>query len=162
MLQQAVKSIEVITNPPAKYDAEGDAVINIKMSKNLITGYNGSILYKLYSRYLSKVSAGTSHFFKSKKTNLFFGYGFNKLKVNRINKEEINFIDNNAVVGNWDTDIDRNTKSENHNANLNFDYFINDRNTFSISGNANITPYWKIIRQTHFLTQAVDSTFTSC
>ncbi len=155
----AVKSIEVITNPPAKYDAEGDVVINILMSKNLISGYNGS----LYSNYTQGIyprySGGTSNFFKSKKTNLFLGYGFNWLKVSRINNEEIKFIENNAIVGNWDTDIDRNTLSKNHNAKINFDYFIDDKNTFSISGNANILPYWK--RSTNSFTQAIDSTFNS-
>lgn len=155
----AVKSVEVITNPPAKYDAEGDAVINIIMSKNLISGYNGS----LYSNYTQGIyprySAGTSHFFKSKKTSFFAGYGFSAKKVKRVNEEEISFINNNAIVGNWDTEIDRNTTSKNHNANLNFDYFINDKNTFSVSGNASISPYWK--RTTNSFTQAVDSTFTS-
>ncbi len=155
----AVKSVEVITNPPAKYDAEGDAVINIIMSKNLITGYNGS----LYSNYTQGVyprySAGTSNFFKSKKINLFAGYNFSASKVNRMNKEEINFIENNVIIGNWDTEIDRNTKYKNHNLNWNFDYLINDNNTFSISGNGNITPYWK--RTTNSITQAVDSTFNS-
>lgn len=155
----AVQSIEVITNPPAKYDAEGDAVINIKMSKNLISGYNGS----LYSNYTQgiypRVSVGTNHFFKSKKTSLFAGYSFNLKKVNRINEEEINFINNNTIVGKWDTEIDRNTSSKNHNANLNFDYYINDKNTFSVSGNASITPDWE--RTTNSVTQAIDSTFTS-
>ena len=38
-----VKSIEVITNPPAKYEAEGGAVLNIVTSKNILAGYNGNI-----------------------------------------------------------------------------------------------------------------------
>jgi len=70
----SVNAIEVITNPSAKYDAEGGAVINIKMSKNLIAGYNGS----LYSNYTQgiypRVNAGTGHFFKGKKTSLYLGY----------------------------------------------------------------------------------------
>ncbi len=155
----AVKSVEVITNPPAKYDAEGDAIINIKMSKNLATGYNGNLYTNFTQGIFPRYSAGTSHFFKSKKTNLFLGYGFNWIKVNRINEEEIRFIENNVIIGNWDTDIDRNTRSKNHNINLNFDYLINDKNTFSISGNANILPYWK--RSTNSITKAVDSTFSS-
>ena len=155
----AVKSVEVITKPPAKYTAEGDAIINIKMSKNLATGYNGNFYTNFTQGTYPRYSAGTSHFFKSKKTNLFLGYGFNWIKVNRINEEEIRFIENNAIIGNWDTDIDRNTRSKNHNINLNFDYLINAKNTFSISGNANILPYWK--RSTNSFTQAVDSTFSS-
>ncbi len=155
----AVGSIEVITNPSAKYDAEGDAVINIKMSKNLISGYNGSIYNNYTQGVYPRNSAGMSHYFKSKKTSLFAGYSFNVSKVNRENVEEVNFMEDNMVAGKWDSEIDRNTWSNNHNANLNFDYFINDKNTFSISGNASITPYWK--RETKAFTQAVDSTFSS-
>ncbi len=103
----AVKSVEVITNPPSKYEAEGDAVISIIMSKNLIAGYNGS----LYSNYTQgiypRISAGTSHFFKSRKISLFASYNYNISKVNRKNEEEINFIENDNTVGNWDTEIDR-------------------------------------------------------
>ena len=38
----SIQSVEVITNPSAKYDAEDAIVVNINMTKNLITGYNGS------------------------------------------------------------------------------------------------------------------------
>ncbi|QDH78910.1 TonB-dependent receptor [Echinicola soli] len=39
-----IKSIEVINNPPAKYDAEGAAgVLNIKLKKNDYNGMNGSL-----------------------------------------------------------------------------------------------------------------------
>ena len=49
MPASSVKSIEVVTNPGAKYDAEGvGGVLNIVMNKiggkqNNMNGYNGSI-----------------------------------------------------------------------------------------------------------------------
>lgn len=40
----SVESIEIMTNPPAKYDAAGNAgVINIKLKKNQVKGLNGGI-----------------------------------------------------------------------------------------------------------------------
>jgi iron complex outermembrane receptor protein len=37
----SLQSIELMTNPPAKYDASGGAVINIRLKKNVIKGFNG-------------------------------------------------------------------------------------------------------------------------
>ena len=38
-----IKSIEVITNPSAKYDAEAGTVLNIVSSKAISIGYKGSV-----------------------------------------------------------------------------------------------------------------------
>lgn len=154
-----VEAIEVITNPSAKYDAEGDAVINIKMSNNLIAGYHGSIYSNYTQGVYPRVTAGTNHFFKGKKTNFYIGYNFNAQKLNRLNEERINFIENDQLVGNWNTDLDRNTKTKTHTANINFDYNINDNSTLSISANGLLTPFWK--RTTNSFTRAIDSTFLS-
>ncbi|MDP5061298.1 MAG: carboxypeptidase-like regulatory domain-containing protein, partial [Maribacter sp.] len=38
-----IKSIEVIHNPPASYDAEGGSILNIVTSKNLSVGYKSNV-----------------------------------------------------------------------------------------------------------------------
>lgn len=155
----SVQSVEVITNPPAKYDAEGGAVINIKMSKNLIAGYNGSIYGNYTQGIYPRASGGTNHFFKGKKTSLYLGYAYNTEKQNRINDERIVFIRRNQPAGSWETDVDRNTSLNSHTLNMNFDYDLNDKNTISLSGNALLTPFWQ--RDTKSFTEAIDSTFTA-
>ena len=155
----SVKSIEVITNPPAKYDASGGAVINIVMSKNLITGYNGSIYSNYTQGIYPRANAGTSHFFKNDKWNVFVGYAFDYSKINRENIEDVTFIENSVEVGKWHSEIDRNKKARTHTVNSNVDYNFNENNTLSFSSNITLTPSWK--RKTKSITQAIDSTFTS-
>lgn len=154
-----VQEVEVITNPPAKYDAEGAAVINIKMSKNLITGYNGSLFGNYTQGIYPRYSAGMSHFYKTDKLNVFANYAYNQEKINRYNSGTVNFIENGSKVGQWKDEVDRNTSSKTHNATINIDYDINDYNTLSFSANGSLTPYWK--RKTEMETQAIDSSFTS-
>ncbi|CAN5407635.1 hypothetical protein BH23BAC3_BH23BAC3_26930 [soil metagenome] len=46
--QECIERIEVITNPSARYQAEGDAgVINIVLKRNRVAGFNGSALGRL-------------------------------------------------------------------------------------------------------------------
>ena len=48
----AIQSVEVITNPSAKYDASGGnaGILNIILKKNKQTGYNGNLMAGVDSR----------------------------------------------------------------------------------------------------------------
>ncbi|WP_299362894.1 outer membrane beta-barrel family protein [Winogradskyella sp.] len=140
----SIKSIEVITNPPASYDADSGSVVNIIMSKNLITGYRGSIFTNYTQGVFPRYNVGTSHYFKNNKINLNVNYSYTNQKINRNQDDTVNFLDtSNAIDQVWLSHIDRNTWSETHNLNLNFDYYIDDRNTLSLTSTGLYTPYFK-------------------
>ena len=63
----SIKSIEVITNPSSKYDAESGAVLNIIMDKNLTTGYRGNIFSNYTQGVFPRYNAGMTHFYKTEK-----------------------------------------------------------------------------------------------
>jgi len=79
LLQQlpagSIDQIEIITNPSARYDAEGMAgIINIKTKKDKRSGINGSLTLGAGTR--DKYNAGVSLNNRTKKTNLNVSYNF--------------------------------------------------------------------------------------
>ena len=140
----SVKSIEVITNPSARYDADSGVVINIVMGKNLITGYRGSILGDFTQGVFPRYSVGSNNFFKKNKISFNLNYNYSKDKINRDNDDTVNFLDENQNLNqSWRSRINRNTWTETHTVNANFDYEIDDKNTLSLSSNALYLPYFK-------------------
>lgn len=135
-----IKSIEVIANPPAQYDAEGGPVLNIRTKKNITPGYKGSINTAVTYAIFPKYTFGTSHYFKGEKLNLFANYSFNKRKEFKEVDSYINFQENGIRSARWDMDYDRITRSEGHNANVILDYDLNEKNTISFSALGFISP----------------------
>lgn len=74
----SIKSIELITNPSAKYNPEGmSGIINIVLHKNAMMGFNGSVNGGLtYGKNLRYNGAADLNFRKGK-VNLFANYGGN-------------------------------------------------------------------------------------
>lgn len=140
----SIKSVEVITNPPASYDADSGSVINIIMSKNLVTGYRGSAYTNYTQGVFPRYNAGTSHYFKNDKVNLNVNYSYTKQKINLDRDDTVNYLDNsNQIEEVWQSDVNRNTWSEMHNLNLNFDYYIDNKNTLSFTSTGLYTPFFK-------------------
>ena len=86
----AIASIEVLTNPPAKYDAAGNAgIINIKTKKNTQFGSNVSLNLNLAQGKYTKGDGGFQISHRNNWVNLFSSYnyantlGFNDLNIDR-------------------------------------------------------------------------------
>lgn len=146
-----VESIEVITNPPIKYSAEGGMLINIVMRKNLIAGYNGSIYNTYKLGVFAKNTLGTDYYFKGKKTDLSFNYSFSRNKSLTKYTDITNYIEEENTYAIWTANqknIDRQSK---HNLNVFFDYYLDDKNFISLSSLNVITPYYE-----RFITSGTD------
>ncbi|MFK7924367.1 MAG: TonB-dependent receptor [Bacteroidia bacterium] len=70
-----IESVEIITNPSARYEAEGSGgVINIVLKKDQRKGFNGSI--DLTAGYPTNLIAAINLNYRVKKVNFFVNYGF--------------------------------------------------------------------------------------
>ncbi len=126
-----IDRIEVITNPSAKYDAEGTSgIINIVIKKEERKGVNGSI--SINTGVPHNHSIGLSLNRRTEKFNLFsqFGVGYRELP----NDTEI--INQDLRVNRTVLTNGREYRNENfYNFILGTDYHINARNVLTLSGN---------------------------
>ncbi len=129
----SVEAIEVITNPPSKYSAEGGMLIDIKMSKNLIAGYNGAMFNRYRQGVFAKHTVGTDHYFKGKKTGFSANYSFSKDKNITRFTDVTNFSQNSGATSVWTSNQDNIVRRNRHNLSLFFDYDINERNKLNLS-----------------------------
>jgi outer membrane receptor protein involved in Fe transport len=68
---------EVMTNPPAKYDAAGNSgIINIKTKKNKQKGFNGNMSAGFSQGFYPKTNESLSLNYRNGKLNLFSNYSF--------------------------------------------------------------------------------------
>src|SRR6185312_16388532 len=75
----ALDQIELMTNPPAKYDAAGSAgIINIRMKKNKTKGFNGGLTALFGQWRYGKTEERFNFDYRSGKFNLFGNAGNNQ------------------------------------------------------------------------------------
>ncbi|HEY4206782.1 MAG TPA: TonB-dependent receptor, partial [Puia sp.] len=81
MSASQLDQIEIMTNPPAKYDAAGNAgIINIRTKKNKGKGFNGSINLGYGQGRYAKTTNSLNLNYRTEKYNLFLNYSSNYLR----------------------------------------------------------------------------------
>lgn len=130
----AIQSIELITNPSAKFDASGgqSAIINVVLKKNRRVGYSGGVRAGVDMR--GRLNGGFDLNVRQGKVNFFANLGANQ-------RRSISFGEtdrNNKGDNNPNTLYTRNRNTSDGMfmfGRAGFDFFINNRNTISIAGN---------------------------
>lgn len=130
-----MESIEIITNPSAKYDASGNAgIINIKLKKNKTFGTNGNVDLGYVQGFYPKFNTGLGLNHRNKNINVFGTYnynaGTNRMEINS-RKEQLDtlFVQNNAMK----------MKNNSHGFKAGIDYFLNKKSTIGAVLNGNFT-----------------------
>jgi outer membrane receptor protein involved in Fe transport len=139
MQSSQVETIELITNPSAKYDAAGNAgIINIKTKKSKTVGTNGSanIGNGYGNRY--KTNAGINLNHRNEKMNIFANYNYGINHTNRtIDISRVSKLNNQNTYFTQREADDRNYENNNYKAGV--DFFVNSKNTlgFLVTGYVN-------------------------
>lgn len=122
----AIKAVELITNPSAKYNPDGmSGIINIVLHKNQMVGFNGSLNANWSKEINSKFNSGLNLNYRNGKFNLYGNYSNN--------------ISKNANHGFIERPQDSseqyfkfNDERESHIYKVGMDVYINDKNTLSL------------------------------
>lgn len=133
----AISQIEIMTNPPAKYDAAGNVgIINFVTKKSKLRGTNGSVTLNygqgIYSRTFNNFTL--NH--RNNKFNFFangsgFNYiGYSNLFINRTYRNE-----DLSVQSAFDQQMVMKNKSYGGNLRAGFDYYLSEKTTLGVSLN---------------------------
>ena len=135
--------IEIMTNPPAKYDAAGNGgVINIKTKKGTLKGMNGNLNLSYNQGFYAKYSAGTNFNYRNDKLNIFGSYNGGQWENLGVLSIDRNFYKNGSFSGSSDQSTNRHNKNNWHNLKLGLDYNFTKKDVAGIVISGNINP-WK-------------------
>ncbi|MEQ1798587.1 MAG: TonB-dependent receptor [Lacibacter sp.] len=138
-----LEQIEIMTNPPAKYDAAGNSgIINIKTKKSKLMGYNGSLstgyTQGRYQRYTSSFNFN----YRKNKVNLFANGNFNAR--NSFQELNIQRSFSNQTTKEIVSLFEQETKMIQQNRSLNgkvgLDFFATKKTTLGVTANGFYNP----------------------
>ncbi|RYY19539.1 MAG: TonB-dependent receptor [Chitinophagaceae bacterium] len=148
--------LEIMTNPPAKYDAAGNSgIINIKTKKNKQKGFNGSINAGYSQGAYWRTNESLNLNYRNGKFNAFMNYSFNKnnsfqeLTINRVYKNA-----NEETTAVFDQVANMKRSNTNNNLKIGVDYFINQKSTIGIVTSGFLSPENNSNNNTSYLKDA--------
>jgi hypothetical protein len=137
----ALDQIELMDNPPAKYDAAGNAgVINIKTKKNTIKGFNAIVSADYAQGFYSRTDESINLNYRINKVNLFANLAYNGQHTFRRLEIDRNYFDDNGVQTSSLKDISYfRPISNNTNIKAGMDYYVSPKTTWGVVFTGNIS-----------------------
>lgn len=143
MHASTLDQIEIMTNPPARFDAAGNAgVINIKTKKNKMAGYNGTANLGYSKGKYARFNEGLTFNYKEGKVNLFgnISHNYNKSE-NRLNiRRKIFDTTNGALQNHFDMHAIMQNERNNYNGRIGLDFSPSKRTTLGFVLNGASSP----------------------
>ena len=135
--------IEIMTNPPARYDASGNSgIINIKTKKSRNDGLNGSAtvggtlsLFERNDTYYTpvKTNASLNMNYRKNKINLFGNYNFNYREGNGSLEIRRNLFEKDGALNSTTQSATFfNFRNNNHTLKVGLDYYADKKNVFGV------------------------------
>lgn len=128
-----IETVEVITNPSSRFDAEGEVgIINIILKKEHRTGINGA--FTLYGGYPDNYGSSFNVNLRKKKFNLFSSYGFRYRSGPGSGNSFQEFFDPDTTFSYYQYNT-RTRAGVSHNIMTGIDYFFNESSVLTGSFN---------------------------
>ncbi|MBN1949874.1 MAG: TonB-dependent receptor [Bacteroidales bacterium] len=127
-----IERVEVITNPSARYEAEGMAgIINIILRKDQQKGVNGS--FELTAGYPQNYSAGANVNFRREKINYFLNYNirYNERPGGGYSWQQFNLPDTSYITV---REMERNRAGLSNRVRAGADIFLSPTSTLTLAG----------------------------
>lgn len=157
-----VEAVEVITNPPAKYEAQGNAVLNIKLKKNNLLGYKGSLSNRFKQTTYAMNTIATQHMYSGEKINLSGNYSFGNGTGVRYNEDNVYYQNGER----WSSVMTRkNHIKGQHNFGVEMDVKLDTTLTLTIGGDGYINErskgHYAIPTSIYNTQEHIESTYTT-
>ncbi|HEY8929077.1 MAG TPA: outer membrane beta-barrel protein [Mucilaginibacter sp.] len=162
----ALDQIELMDNPPAKYDAAGNAgVINIKTKKNTIRGFNASVSADIAQGFYNRTNESINMNYRVNKVNIFANLSYNGQRTFRRLEIDRNYLDANGNSTSSLADISYfRPTDKNTNIKAGMDFYASPKTTWGvvftgdISRNHDSSPVYSLL---YGPGGGLDSTITS-
>ncbi|MDB5144918.1 MAG: TonB-dependent receptor [Mucilaginibacter sp.] len=138
----SLDQIELMDNPPAKYDAAGNAgVINIKTKKNTIRGFNAVVSADYAQGHYGRNNESINLNYRVNKVNLFANLAYNEQRTFRRLEIDRDYLDANGNTTSSLKDISYfRPTSNNTNIKAGMDYYISPKTTWGVVFTGTISP----------------------